>query len=862
MFLLAAALSTVLANGMRVVVLPNKLAPVATVVMEYGVGSNDDTIPGLAHATEHMMYRGTSGVSAAQFAEIADRVGAQYNAATENEFTYYYFTLPSSYVGVALHLEADRMTGASMRESEWTTERKAIEQEVRAHESLPGYAIGRKLRTLFYGDSPIAQDTVGSVDSFEKMTAGDILQFYRAWYHPNNATLIVAGDVDPDAVVAQVRGQFDAIPSVTLPARTPFTLAPLAATTVSDSADLPVPIAALMYRTPGANEADHGAVRIIDQVFNSGRTELADLSASGKLLAGGDISTILPEAGFSSLIGIPAPGSSAKDASALIAGVLDGYRTKGLPPDLVAGAKLRLLNDQLYSGASISGLAFLWTNAIGLHRDSPDVAYDAITKATDDDVNRALRTYYSPDHQITALLSPKGFKAAAQVDRNAGSENVRYASIAEQPLPAWASSALAAPLRFPQTGSVTTAHLPNGLTVVVRPESVSSTVVVEGDIQTDASLYEPAGREGVADLTSGLMPWGTTSYDRKAYEAQADTIAANVSLGTSFSLSVASQDFDRGMQLLADGTMHPAFPQSGFDVEKSRTAAVLAAAERLPSSQAAIAEKNALYPPGDPRRRRATVASMETISRGDVERWYAFAYRPDLTTIAIVGDVTPDRAVAVAKKYFGDWKAFGKRPDFQYPKLHQRTAPRETITVKSPSSVQSEVTLKQVVALHKADAQYVPLLLANTMLSGEGTGSLLFRELRTHDGFVYSVDSDVSVDDDGATFSISYASDPKNVDRAQAAAAGVIRRMQNAPLANVELERAKAVLLADRVLPLASYGGIARQLVDDQEYEVTAKQSDLFWKQLQATTPQQVQAAMRTLLRPDHFLRVIVEPGS
>ena len=151
---------------MRVILQPNALAPVATVVMEYGVGSDEDTIPGIAHATEHMMFRGTSDISPTQFADVADRMGADYNAQTSNESTYYYFKIPSVYVGLALRLEADRMTGAAMRENDWESERKAIEQEVRAWQSRPGYAIGLKMAELLYGEkSPLAAPTVGTTHS-------------------------------------------------------------------------------------------------------------------------------------------------------------------------------------------------------------------------------------------------------------------------------------------------------------------------------------------------------------------------------------------------------------------------------------------------------------------------------------------------------------------------------------------------------------------------------------------------------------------------------------------------------------------------------------------------------------------------
>ncbi|HZT12466.1 MAG TPA: insulinase family protein, partial [Candidatus Baltobacteraceae bacterium] len=157
-----------LQNGMRVVLVRDELAPVATTYMSYAVGSDDDTMPGIAHATEHMMFRGTKDVSPGQFAIVANRAGAEYNAATGNFSTQYYFKIPSLYVGVALALEADRMNGARMAASDWNTERGAIEQEVRAHESVPAAKIFERMRRAVFGDTPYAQDGVGTVASFTR----------------------------------------------------------------------------------------------------------------------------------------------------------------------------------------------------------------------------------------------------------------------------------------------------------------------------------------------------------------------------------------------------------------------------------------------------------------------------------------------------------------------------------------------------------------------------------------------------------------------------------------------------------------------------------------------------------------------
>ena len=856
------SLQATLTNGLRVILVPNRLAPVATVVMEYGVGANDDTLPGIAHATEHMLFRGTNDVSAAQFSEIATRMGADYNAETANEYTIYYFKLPASYVDVAIHLESDRMNGASIRPDAWKTERKAIEQEISAQESVPGYKVALKLRQLMFGDSIFARASGGTIPSFEKMTAGDIATFYRTWYRPNNATLIVAGDIDTAKTLDRIRAAFDPLPSAALPVRAPLTVPAMAATTLQDKVDLPVSFSALLYRSPGTRDPDYNESQILSRVFNNDRGPIAELTTTGKILGGFDLSSAFPEVGVSAFLAIPTAAGTPAQTVTLLDGIVSNYATNGVPHDLIVSAQTRLLSEQAYSSASISGVAFDWAQAIANGQRSPSEGYESLAKVTDVDVNRLMRAYFGPQHQITAILTANPSVTASHVDKGSGVENVGYTPEREEPLPAWAVAALDAPLVAPHGDADDLRfELPNGLTVAVRRETTSPTVILSGEIETSPALYEPKGREGVAQLTESLLPWGTTTYDRKQYSAQIDDIAANVSLGTSFALTVRSKDLDRGVQLLSEAMLRPSFPDSGFGVDKNELMQAIAINSKLPSQQASRAEAQALYAPGDPRRREASVASVARIAPGDVRKWYAFAYRPDLTTIAVVGDVTPADAKAIVTKYFGGWKATGKTPNFRFPPLAAHPS-GETITVKSPTNTQSQVTLKQIIPLRHWDGDYVPLLLANTILSGEGTGSLLFRELRTRDGYVYDVDSDLSVERSGATFSISFASKPRDVDRAQAAAVAVLEHMQKVPFPDVELQRAKALLLALRILPLDSYAGVADHVLANAQDDTPAAVTDAFWKAIVNTTPEQVRAAVQRKLRPTHFIRVIVAPDN
>ena len=851
-----------LANGMHVILLPNTLAPVAMTLMSYGVGSADDTLPGIAHATEHMLFRGTTDVSGGQLADIAARMGAEYNAVTADQETLYYYKLPSSYVDVALHIEADRMNHAAMRAADWATERGAIEQEIRAHESQPIYAIGQKLRQTFFAGTPFATASGGTVPSFERMTSADISAFYHAWYHPSNATLIVAGDIDPAKTLAEVHRQFDAVPDVPIPARPPIVVPALESSTVEASVDYPIGFGGLEYRLPGSTAPDYAAAEVLGNVFNSSRGALVDLAAQGKALAAISLMNAFPELGAEFLLAIPARGSSAQSAQSLLGGIIDAYRKDGVPVELVDAAKQRLLSQQVYRQSSISGLGLEWAEANALQR-TPEGTYAQIAAVTGDDVNRLLRTYYTDDHRVGIVISPNPSSTMPKVEPGAGAEHVGFVPKVHEPLPAWAQTALSAPLHAPVDGVATLQRsLPNGLTYSMRRETTAPTVVVSGVIRTSPQLYAPAGKDGVAMLLEHMMGWGTTTYDRKAYEAQLDAIAATAKLGTSFTLQVQSKDFERGMQLLADGLLHPAFGADAFTVSKASTLQVVGISNTLPKTKADLAQRLLLYPPGDPRRRDVTEQTVSSLTLEDAKRYYAISYRPDETTLAVVGDVSPERVAKAVRAAFGAWTSHGPAPTFRFPKLKPLAKTAQTVTVKSHSNVQSEVTLSQVFTMRRTDADYVPLLLANTILSGEGTGSLLMEELRTHRGYVYTADSDFHVDRNGGAFSVSFASDPKGVTRANAAVVAIVKRLQSHPLPVVELQRAKALLLARRILPLDSYTGVADDMLSGaKDGYVTGGSDSWFWNALLRTTPAQMQHALRRI-DADRFVRTIIEPDT
>ena len=852
-----------LPNGMRLVIIRNTLAPVVTVEANFLVGGDETPagFPGMAHAQEHMAFRGCAGMSADQTAAIYAQLGGENNADTQQNITQYYATVPAADLDIALQAQATCLRGIDDSDQEWSQERGAIEQEVARDLSNPTYKFVSRLNQDMFAGTPYAHDPLGTKSSFDATTGPMLKDFYKQWYTPSNAILIIVGDIDAQATLTRIKQLFGDIPSHPLPPRPSVDLTPVKSESFSLDSNLPYVLSFTAYRFPGSSSPDFAAAQILADVLASQRADLYAMVPAGKALGTEfGMAETYPKASVAfGLVAVPA-NTDISSAAQEMKKILAAYAEKGVPEDIVAAAKRSEVAAAEFQRNSIPGLANVWSDALAAEgRNSPDEDLDAIKKVTLADVNRVAKQYLVDANSISATLKPVPSGESVSEKGFGGGEKVTNAPTKPVQLPDWAAKSLAE-LKVPSDYiKATDEVLRNGIRLIVKTDATSPTISVVGSVKHNSDLQTPPGQEGVSDLLDGLFSYGTLTLDRLAFQKALDDIAANENAGYGFSLSVLKENFSRGVQLLADNELHPALPAEAFAVVQKQSEEFVAGNLQSPGYRTSRALDLALLPSNDPELREVTPATLSKVTPDEVKQFHATTFRPDLTTIVVIGDVSAEEAKSVIEKWFGDWKAVGPKPEVTLPAVPANKP--STVSVPDQEQVQDSVVLAEELNLNRFDPDYYPMQLGNHVLGGGFYATRLYHDLRQTSGYVYTVDVSLDASKTRASYSVSYGCNPENVSKARTLIQRDLDQMRTEAVSDSELHQAKALLLRQIPLSESSEEAVAGGLLHRAEIGLPLDEPIRAAKRYFDLSADEVKAAFSRQLRVGDLVQVVRGPA-
>ena len=408
-------------NGLQVVVIANRRAPIVTHMIWYKVGAADDPQgkSGLAHFLEHLMFKGTETMEPGEFSEIIARNGGQENAFTGQDYTGYYQTVAKDRLELVMEYEADRMTNLRLSDEVVLPERDVVLEERRSRiDRNPSSQLGEALSAVLFLNHPYRLPAIGWEEEIVTLTSVDAIEFYRRWYAPNNAVLIVAGDVEPEEVRALAETHYGAIPAREVPVRQrpqePEQSA--ARRVILESERVRQPSVTIRYLAPSyhAGASEHAeALQVLDEILGSGSTSrlyrslvveqaIAVGAGSGYGASALDLSSF-------TLYGSPRPDVPVEQVEDALRQEVARLLEDGVSEEEVEVAKRRMIAQAVYARDALNTGPRIFGRALTTGQTVADVEAwpERIAAVTAEQVNAAARAVFDDQHSATGVLLPK-----------------------------------------------------------------------------------------------------------------------------------------------------------------------------------------------------------------------------------------------------------------------------------------------------------------------------------------------------------------------------------------------------------------------------------------------------------------------
>lgn len=851
-------LHTTLPNGLEVAIVPTRLTPVATSLLAYRVGSAEAPkgFPGTAHYLERLVFSGGSGLDAGQVASLVRLVGGNVSSQTTSSQTRFFFTVPADDLSIALHLQAMSMRGITQSRRQWAAVQQRLARRMAAAKTYPQYSVAARLRGDLFAGTRYAQDSLGRAAGLEQMTLARLERFHAAWYAPNNAILVIAGDVKPKKTLAEVRSLFGGIPRRHLAAAPNVSLHPVVPRTLSLKSHLAYGAAAIAMRFPGRASHDYPAAEVLSEIIR--RAVGPAVSSSGGF--GGSFTyRALPQAGIATIVaGYPAKGGGNGVNEALML-VLAKYMNGGVPPSLVRAAKLRVELRIEAQMAGVQGLATAWERSLAAGRASPRAVLEAIARVTPAEVSRVAARYIDLGKAEFATLTPSksGPSLPLSSQGYGRPEPVDLSGRSEVPLPAWAKASQSRQPVIAGTKPVSF-RLKNGLRLIVDRQSRSGAVELYGLVDSNSYIQVPKGEEGVNEVLAEEMQGATGAMDAVSFRHALDALGAEESSGTSFSLKVVGGNFSPAVRLLSDNLLHPSFTTARFKAAQKRVEQTVSTRDKNPSVRARRAFLGAVLPAKDPALRRPTTKSVKSLSQGEVERYYHAVFRPDMTTIVVIGNIAPKRAKRIVERAFGGWKSSGMKPDLVLPSGKRN--PGSVREVKGSGGRLDQVRLAELLPIKRSSPSYFALQLGDELLSGNSYPGRLPTALRRSGVPIAYASSSFIAGLARSFYLIDFATEPSAVDTAVKVVKGEIAGMQKTPPSAAALAKARRDLLCSMILSETSYATVAKALLRRSRLALPLDEPAIAATAYARLTPREVSAAMRRWLDVHDFAEIVEGP--
>lgn len=869
---------TTLDNGLTVITKEVHTAPVVSVQVWYKVGTRNEKlgVNGIAHQLEHMMFKGTKS-RPVQFGKLFSALGSDSNAFTSHDQTVYYGTAERDKLKALLTLEADRMQNAVINTEQLNSEKRVVISELKGYENSPEYRLNRAVMQAAFPNHPYGLPVGGTKQDVEKFTLEQVKEYYSNFYSPDNAVLVIVGDIETNKTLLAVKEIFGKIPAnknTRLKEKLVDNIQNNIKKHVSISDPIVLkqpgsaPLFQAVYPLPSAKHQDVPALDVMDYILAEGRNSrlYQALVNSGKA---SDVSASvisLQDGGWYELLVTANSAANLSKIKSIIDREIAKLTSSEITPEELSRAKAQLEASVILSNRDITSLAMQLGND---ETTTGDYTYTdrylaAIQKVTIEDVQQVAQKYLKQQRQTVGFFKPIDKTAKEKIDsKEISIENQNFSKSTHRNtdvikyLPPVDSTIASTSRILPE--KIT---LPNGLSILLLPDKSTSTVTLGGYIKAGRE-FDPNDKAGLASLVADNLMNGTKGKDILSIAKTLEDCGASLDIetyreGVYFEGNSLSDDLSVLVKTLGDVIKNPTFPHK--QLQLTRQQALTALKQDLDSPEE-IAQKTflqAVFPKTHPAYSFPTQETLQQITRKDIVNFHSSHYRPDTTVIALVGDFQPDRVKKLIEKEFGDWQVSGETPKAEYPPVD---LPKSIIRVNPivPGKAQA-ITFMGNKAINRQDPRFYAAKVLNHILGGDTLSSRLGSQIRDRLGLTYGIYSNFLAGKDSGTFLIEMQTSPEDTTKAIASTRQLLEELHKKGVTAAEVETAKRNLTGNYNVSLASPDELTYRIIRNNVLGLNTEELRSYTEKIQAVTLQQVNQAARELLHPDKIVVVTAGP--
>ncbi|MBN3923846.1 pitrilysin family protein [Nostoc sp. NMS4] len=873
---------TVLENGLTVLTKEVHTAPVVTVQVWYKVGSRNEEagVNGIAHQLEHMMFKGTLN-RPIQFGRLFSALGSDSNAFTSYDQTAYYGTVERNKLKALLMLEADRMQNCQIEPEQLASEKRVVISELQGYENSPEYRLNRAVMQAVFPNHAYGLPVGGTKADVEKFEVEQVEKYYRNFYTPDNAVLVIVGDFQAANTLETIKEVFGKLPRQEAEGRGQEAgVSPSSPSLSTQHPALSTPIVLrepgagrllqVVYPLPDANQPDVPALDVMDYILTEGRNSrlyqaLVESGLASEVTAS---VTSLRESGWYEVLVTAGAKQDLKKIDSMLSSAIANVAEKGVTSEEVEQAKTQLAADVILSNRDITSQAMrLGTDetTVGDYRYT-DRYLAAVRLVKPTDIVAVIKKYLTKEARTVGFFEPtekRITEVADKPDSAQTTENfspgapVLFSEVVKY-LPSVDLAIDAIAQLLPDEFKFT-----NGLRILLLTDRSTPTVTLSGYIQAGTE-FDPDNQAGLAAFVADNLLNGTKSKDVLTIAKVLGERGASLDFqtyreGVHIEGDSLADDLPILLEILADVVKNSNFPVKELELHRQQTLTDLQQELDEPSEVARRVFVQSIYPKKHPLHTFPTEESIQQIQRQDAIDFKAKHYRPDTTVLALVGDFDLDKVRSLIKNKFGDWEVSGQAPTLKYPPV---SLPQKIVSINPvlPDKTQA-VTYMGYTGINRYDPRFHAALVLNQILGGDTLSSRLGAEVRDRQGLSYGIYSSFQAGKNAGTFLIEMQTSPEDSSKAIASTRQILQQIHQQGVTALEVETAKRTLISNYNVSLANPEELTDRILMNQVYGLDKRELHSFTDKIQQVTLSQVNQAARELLHPDKIVVVTAGPS-